>query len=207
MIYALLLWLLPAGQSAPADAVGVNDAAVELLARREGTLQQRLLNVVIEDPALRAEIRRVGLEKGCRTMEDSRSETGATYQTMLFPVTVAAIRKLVPAERLARAQFLSFVSAPLIPYGSRVRDEVARNAADTLAAAEAHMRRVFLDRIRREPSGGPEASHVLPRADLAAALGLDGPYDLDKPSHLGLACADLLISPDVRPTITTGPAR
>lgn len=206
MLYPLLLLLL-SGQSAPAEAPTVSDAAVELLATREGTLWRRLTNVVINDPAMRAEIRRVGLANGCHGMDDSRAEVAPAYRATLMPVIVAAIRKLVPAERLARAGYLSFVSAPLVPYEARVRDEVERNAADTLAAAEARMRGVFLDRIRREPAGDPEASRVLPRADLAAALGLQGPYNLDKPSDLGLACADLLISPDMRPTITTGTTR
>lgn len=204
MLYPLLLL---AGQSAPTNAPAVSDTAETLRATREGTLWRRLTNAAINDPAMRAEIRRVRAGEGGYAMNDSRAEVAQAYRAALIPVIVAAIRKFVPAERLADTQYLSFVSAPLIPYGARVRDEVERNAVDTLTAAEARMRRVFLDRIRPEPAGDPQASRVLPRADLAAAPGLQGPYNLDKPCDLGLACADLLIAPAMRPTITTEPTR
>lgn len=39
--------------------------------------------------------------------------------------------------------------------------------------------------------------------DIAEAVGLHGPYDLDNPAHMGMACADLLIPADKRPAITT----
>lgn len=184
----------------------VPDASLERLALAESRVPLRLSDVVYDDAGLRAEIRRIGFEKGCRAVADSRREVSAVFAPKLVPATVAAIRHVVPAERLNEMRVLSFFMGPLRVYTSRIETELDATAGPLLQSAYAAMRESFLARATAMPTvQDASANRVMPKADIAAAVGIKGAYDLDRPAQLGMACAELLISPSVRPTISTTP--
>lgn len=196
--------LLLAQAAATADASPVSDQALKELALRESLLPRHLTNVVLDDPAMRAEIRRVGFEKGCRAMAESRNEVGQQYRAALVPATVVAIRKFVPEPRLSQMRPRSFVIGPLQIYKVRIGDEVERTAGSVLSAARDAMRLAFRRRTSANPdTTSPSDNVVMPRADIATAVGFKAAYDLEKPSHLGMACAEMLIPSAIRPRITT----
>ena len=92
-------------------------------------------------------------------------------------------------------------------YTRRIDNELDRTASASLNAAYSAMRAAFLKRTSEFPAiGNPAGNIVMPKADIAAVFGLKGPYDLDNPAHLGMACAEALIPAPLRPTITTSPA-
>lgn len=193
--------------TAPTAPSTVSDAALERLATRESRLPGRLYRLIYDDPSMRAEVRRVGFAKGCQAIADSRQEVSLRFVPMLVPATVTAIRKIVPEPQLSEMRFRSFVSGPLHIYARRIDDELDRTASASLNHAYSAMRAAFLKRTREFPvTENPADNIVMPKADIAAMLGMKGPYDLDKPSHLGMACAEALIPADERPTITTSPA-
>lgn len=192
-------------QAQPAFAQAeVSDEVLERIAVNESRLRVRLGPVIYDDPAMRAEIRRIGFEKGCHAVADSRREVVARYALELVPATVEAIRKRVPANQLSEMRARSFLATPLVAYASRIDAEIERIAPDILTAADEAMRQSFLRQAQSYPDvTDPAANKIIPRADIAATGIIQGYYDLDKPSHLALACADFLISPDARPKITT----
>lgn len=202
--YSLALLL---AQALPVQAVPVvTDQVLEQLASNESRLPGRLKDVIFEDPAMRKEIRRVGFEKGCRAMAESRREVSQRYNAALIPATVAAIRKFVPEPQLSLMRPRSFVTGPLTIYKARIEGEIDRSAPAILAAAYSAMRDAFLKRTKTYPSQTqPAGNIVMPKPDLAVAVGMTGPYNLDDPAHLSMACIELLISPDKRPKITTEP--
>lgn len=187
---------------------GVDDRALGQVAVRESPLPQRLRNLILDDPAARAALRRVGFPAGCKALGASQRAVSDRHAAALAPFVVAAIRATVPAARLAEMPVLSFYVGPLQVYKSRVVAAVERSAAPLLATAEREVRADFAQRVRALPSmRDPAVNVVRPRADVAAALGMRKPYDLDDPAQLGLACAELSIDPAARPTITTGAPR
>lgn len=184
----------------------VPDSSLERLATVESRLPLRLSYVVYDDARLRAEIKRIGFEKGCRAVQDSRREVSDEFVPRLVPATVAAIRRVVPAERLNDMRVLSFVVGPLQIYEGRVDAELDATAGPELQSAYDAMRNSFLARTKVIPTERHQSANVVaPKADVAAALGIKGTYDLDNPAQLGLACAELLISPGSRPKISTTP--
>lgn len=203
----LLLSILGSATPAtPPPRPPVTDAALERLAISEDRLSSRLMYVIYDDPALRAEIKRVGFERGCRAVAASRNDISAKFVPLLVPATVAAIRHVIPAERLNQIWPLSFFVGPMQVYKGRVDAELDKTAQPILDTAYAEMRQTFLARVKAlSATSDASANRVMPRADIAGALGITGAYDLDKPSQLGMACAEVLISPSMRPTITTTP--
>jgi hypothetical protein len=173
------------------------------LAALESRLPVKLSRLIYGDPAMRAEIRRVGFVKGCHAIAESRREVGTQFVPLLVPATVAVVRKIVPEARLSAMPVRSFSSGPLSLYTKRIDDEIERTASVTLTQAYAAMRAAFLARTRKMPATrSPADNVVMPKADIAAFGSLKGAYDLDNPAHLSMACADLLIPASRRPTIT-----
>jgi hypothetical protein len=176
------------------------------LATVESRLPLRLSSLVYDDARLRAEMKRIGFQKGCRAVRDSRRDVSEEFVPKLVPATVVAIRRVVPAERLNEMRLLSFVVGPLQIYKSRVDAELDATAGPILQSAYDAMRSSFTARTKGIPTEQHESANVVaPKADVAAALRLKGAYDLDNPAQLSLACAELLISPGARPTISTTP--
>jgi len=178
-----------------------------LLAATYSPASRLIEHMVYDDPAMRAEIRRVGFARGCEAVGAARREVGDRHAGALRAAYADAIRRVIPTQRLAEARPVSFVVGPLAMYGRRVENEVQRSAVQLLAALSVDMRRSFLARTRPMPSTTNEADNrIAPRADIAAAFGIDGFWDLDNSNQLAVACNEQRISPELRPTITTGPA-
>ncbi|MCW6530756.1 hypothetical protein NED98_10920 [Sphingomonas sp. MMSM20] len=183
------------------------DQALEQLATRESRLQQYLSKAFYEDPEMRAEFKRVGFANACRAVADSRREVAVEFVPALVPATVAAIKKIVPEQRLAEARPRSLSVGPLWIYAERIDEEIKRTAPEILASATAAMRKSFLKRTSPYATTRVAADNIVrPRADIAGAVGLKDTYDLDNPAQIRLACAEFLISPRDRPTITSEPA-
>lgn len=201
-----LLTVLPLGSTWASEPPAVSREPQVMASIRSGVIGPRLMNVIKNDPALRAEIRRVGFEKGCRAMADSSREVTDRYGEILKPEMLAAIRDSVPTEVLAGPNYLTFLGGPLIGFRRRITTLFERAGAEKLAAADAEVRDAFLKRTRPQPdTTDPSANIVKPRDDINAVFGYGASYDLDHPAQLGLACSDLLIHPAVRPKITVGP--
>jgi hypothetical protein len=193
--------VMPVVQSA------ISDQALEQLAARESRLPGRLNRLIYDAPSMRAEIKRVGFEKGCHAIADSRREVSLQFVPALVPPTVAAIRKIVPEPRLSETRPRSFVFGPMRIYANRIDEEIDRTASDVLTTAYDAMRTAFLTRTHgMATTRNPADNIIMPRPDIAAFGSLNGPYNLDNPAHLSMACADLLTPADRRPTITTLPA-
>lgn len=205
------LWACPlmAAVSCAANAQvnrSVPDSSLERLANIESLLPWRLSSLVYNDVRLRFEIKRIGFEKGCRAVRDSRREVSDQYVPKLVPATVTAIRRVVPPERLNNMRVLSFFVGPLQIYKNRVNAELDSTAGPILQSAYDAMRRSFAARTKAIPTERRRSANVVvPEADVAAAVGIKGTYDLDNPGQLSLACAELLIAPGSRPKISTPP--
>ena len=203
-----LFLLMLAQASSPHVHPPLTDAILEQIATNESRLPSKLHDLILYDPAMRAEIRRVGFEKGCKAMEMSSAEVSGQRRAALVQPTVKAIRAIVPEAILNDMWPRSFFVGRLSAFRVRIDAELDRSAAPILAAAYDEMRDTFLKRTKTYPDTTASGDNVvMPKADIAKALDLNRPFDLDKPAELGLACAELLISPAARPTITTAPFR
>jgi hypothetical protein len=206
-----LLWACPfvaaiSCSTIARDAASVPDSSLERVAIVESRLFPRLNSLVYNDARLRSEIKRIGYAKGCRAVHDSRREVIDEYGPRLVPFTVTAIRHVVPAERLNGMRVLSFLALPLVIYERRIDAELDMTAGPILRSADVAMRAVFDARTKVIATERNHSVNVIaPKADVAAAVGIKGTYDLDDPSQIGLACAELLISPGARPKISTPP--
>ena len=181
------------------------DQRIAHLAESEARLATRIERPLFEDRAIRAEFRRVGFAAGCSAFGRARREVVPRHVPVLKPHFEAAIRKLIPVEQIAKARFLSFLASPLMAYHRRVADAAERAAATELAGATAELRTTFLSRTAAVPTNrDPAANVVMPRADIARALGVEGPWNLDNPHPVAMACAEQLISPNQRPLISGG---
>ncbi len=203
MLLTILLMLQPAlaptspddvaPNGAPAVQPAKTDEQLEYLALDQSLLPVRLGRVIFDDPKMRDEIKRVGLRQGCVAVDQSRKEIGAKYKPALVPPTVSAIRKVVPEPVLTEATVLAFFSWPLSGYKSRIEDELEVTASEILQEAYAAMRVEFLAQTAQFPTSRNRKDNVLvPSPHLAAALSIEGAYDLNKPEAMNMACVDLL---------------
>jgi len=199
LVLAMAQIVVPSG-----DGLSV-DRRIALLSANDGLVGSRIERAVYEDPAMRAEIRRVGFARGCGAVGLASREVRDRNAEMLRAATAAAIRRAIPEQRLAEARPVSFVAGPLANYSNRVQRELERSSAQLLADMAGEMRRGFLDRTRPMPTTANDAdNNIAPRPDIAAALGIGDYWDLDSPTQLAMACIEQRISPRLRPTITTG---
>lgn len=141
-----------AGAAAAQTSPSVSDASLERLATLESRLPQRLSYLVYDDVKLRAEIKRIGFEKGCRAVNDSRREVSDAFVPKLVPATVASIRRVVPADRLNSMRVLSFFVGPLQIYKGRIDADLDATAAPILQSAYDAMRRSFVARTKIIPT-------------------------------------------------------
>jgi hypothetical protein len=182
-----------------------SDARLRALAERGSLITSRMSDAVLQDPAMRAEWRRVGFEKGCLAFASAEKEVKARHLPLLVEPTIAAVRKFVPQERLDRLPALSFSYGGLQVYRARVEQELGRTSGGLIADAVEDMRRNYQAQVKALPTAtNPEANVVIPKADIGAALGVKGAWDLNNPAQLGMACAELRIPPGVRPQINVG---
>ena len=195
-----------------AQAVAVPDASawtvdrrIAYLAESESRVATRIERRLYADPAIRAELRRVGFATGCSAFGRSSRKVVSGHVPALKPHFEAAIRRLVPAEQIVSARFLSFLAHPLMLYQRRVVDAAERSAETELAAAAADLRAAFLSETKQlRTNEDPSANVVMPRADIGRALGVAGAWNLDDPNHVAMACIEQLISPGQRPLISGG---
>ena len=198
---ALLLQLSVVGAPAP-----VTDEALAVFARNESPLGFWLAETITSDPAMRAEMRRVGFATACNVLAESRNSVVMRYRERLVPATVKSVRDTVPADGLEEMKILSFLVGPMQIYKARILDQVRVDGAAVISDAEAEMRSAFLSRTAVIDSiVGDEANIIMPKPDIATALQIDGEYDLDNPNQIMLACAEQHIGADQRPVITTSP--
>jgi hypothetical protein len=193
---------------APTDPGPSVEQRIAWLAAGSARTLPRVEWAVFDDPAMRAEIRRMGFATGCATVDEVSKSVVARHAAALQDAIAQAIRKVIPEEKLLAANVMSFLAMPLTSYQRRVEREVERSGGATLASARGDMRESFMARARTIPAtANPADNEVMPKADVAAALGVRGHWDLDNPAQLAFACAEQRMSPNLRPTITTGERR
>jgi hypothetical protein len=184
------------------------DQRIAYLAVSEARMARRLEDAVYEDPTMRAEIKRVGLTRGCDALASASKESIALFAGVLAPHFESAIRLNIPAQRINDARFLSFSAMPFASYRHRVVEQAERSGSADIARARADLRERFLQRTRPIETTRNDADNVvMPRPDTGAALGIAGPWNLDKPSQLAMACIEHTIRPEARPEIIVGEAR
>ena len=200
---SLALFLQLGVIAAPAP---VTDEALAAFVRQENPLGVWLSETITHDPKMRAEMKRVRFASACTALAESRTLIAARHRERLVPITVNSVKHHVPADRLNEMKILSLWVGPMQIYKARILDQVRRDGAEIVAEAESEMRSAFLTQTAKMNSvEGESANIVLPKADIAKALGIADGYNLDNPAHIMLACAEQRIAPDQRPTITTGP--
>jgi hypothetical protein len=203
----ILLAALAAAQVvAVPGAAGLSvDQRIAVLAEQEARGGNRIEDAIFDDPAMRAELRRVGFAKGCATVDAARKQVIGRHKAILQAEIDRTIRKVIPAERIAEARALSFLAAPFVYYQGRVERELEKSAAPALARARDDMRQTFLALSKPMPTTRNAGDNeVLPKPDVAAALGHRGAWNLDDPAQAAFACIEQRISPSARPTLTTG---
>ena len=70
-------------------------------------LRDTIINAIYDDPAMRAEIRRVGFANGCRAVASSRREVAINFNPQMVPVTVAALRRLEVTRTMSNDSLLT----------------------------------------------------------------------------------------------------
>ena len=201
MILALAMMMAPVAVPS-GDGKSVEEK-VAILADAEVASRNRYEWAIYDDPAMRSELRRVGFGHGCAAVAASSAEMVDRHAGRLRPYAEQAIRTIIPERRLAEARFISFIAHPFTMYSGRVHAEVDRLAASEVASARDEMRQTFLNLTKPmlDTKEIPEET-VKPKADISAALGLNGRWDFNNPAQIAMACLELRMDPRVRPMIT-----
>jgi hypothetical protein len=205
-VIAAILLMMAQAVSPPAESGPVplpkEQAETQLreIATRAASSGFFLADVIYDDPKMRAEIRRVGFANGCAIIYNSFNEAYIRHADALLPLFVEATRKAVPLFRL-RVHPMSNA----LMYGRRIKNDVENSGLPAIAAAQDDMRRTFVSYSAKLPTVRNQSVNLVkPKSDLAKALGVTGNWDLDKSTHLQMACVEQAISPRNRPTISTG---
>ena len=205
MIAAFALTLAAPTIALPDPAAWTVEQRVDYLAEGQARFAQPVSHALYEDPKVRAEIRRIGFLNGCKLVEQARKGVLDAHFDQLKTGYAAAIRKTVDENMLKTARFLSFNASPLMSAGFRLRREAERSMASEFATIRVELPKRFFELSGQLPTNNdPAANRIKPRADIAGALGITGDYDLDSAGYLGLACAEAMIDPKIRPQISGG---
>jgi hypothetical protein len=133
--------------------IEVTDEHVAAQGANDFLLEQAINRLLFEDRTVQDELMRAGLERGCLLIHSARRQALDANGSAFRPHLIAAMRAIVPAERLAAGTNL--VIGGLAAYRTRVTDEVERSAAGVFAAATEQAREGALARLRAAPGVTP----------------------------------------------------
>lgn len=183
----------------PPLEAAIVEQQIKEIARRTAKTTNYLESAIFDDPAMRKEVLRVGFRQGCQLVSQTSQAVVQRQLPHLEPLFIVATRKVVPTQRLV---FPAVRNSMM--FGGRITFEVEQAKGPALLQANEDMRLTFLAMSQKLPrTRDPKANRIMPKSDLARALGVVGPWKLSDPSQLAMACIETQISPEQRPTIST----
>lgn len=134
---------------------------------------------------------RVGLERGCLSFTEARNAAIKAHAPRFRPVLVAAMRKIVPEERMRYPRFQTgLILGPLNPYRDKVVAEVKQVGADIFANVEADFRNAW-----------SRSLSALPAAVPGGEAGRFNDWSLEKPLATKMACMIINSSKQASPEV------
>lgn len=149
----------------------------ELVQRGGGDflLRAHVENALYEDAAIRAELMRVGLERGCLLADAAQARAVEANRTAFNLHLVAALRTVVPAE--AWTPPASIFMARLQSYQGRIDRAIAQSGPE-----------VYEGSVREARSALVPALAALPSVPPAEAAGRFADWRLETPLAVKIAC-------------------
>ena len=171
MVSLLLLSLAFVAQ----PPAGITDA--ELVQRGGGDylLRAHVENALYEDAAIRSELMRVGLERGCLLADAAQARAVEANRAAFNEHLVAALRTIVPAE--AWTPRASIFMAGMQFYQSRIDRAIAQSGPE-----------VYEGSVREARSFLVPALAALPSVPPAEAAGRFADWRLEAPLAVKIAC-------------------
>jgi hypothetical protein len=124
------------GQLLVASGEGLSvEQKVEILARSTASRSTSYLEVFEQQPAVRVELKRVGLDAGCPVVGSVARRTSARYADDLMPFAQRAVRDAIPLPVLENMTPVSYSAGPAMGYTSRVDRKFDEVAAELLGRA------------------------------------------------------------------------
>lgn len=131
---------------------------VEILARSTAQGSTGYLDVLDEEPALKTEIKRVGLDAGCPLVWRAARSTSARYLDELTPLAQRAVRETIPLPVLEGMTRVSYLAGPAMGYTSRVNRKFDEVAADLLGRAHGEAAAEAMAGLAALPDFEPDAA-------------------------------------------------
>lgn len=180
LLFAQLV--LPSGQGMPLEQ------KVEILAASITASSTRPMTI-FEDPGVRAEMKRVGVDAGCPVVTEAARAAAVRFTQPLAPFAESAVRETIPAQRLDELTPVSFLIGSVGIYRSRIDRKFEELAAEPLASARAEARQAVLAGLADLPDfvTGPDTP---PPIDpfFESAFGAKAEQAWDSAPLLSLAC-------------------
>ena len=161
---------------------------VEILAQSVTAGSTRPLEL-FEDPHLRGEMKRVGVEASCPIAIEIARMTAADFRAELTPFAETAVRETIPAERLEQFRPVSFLAGGAGGYQSRVERKFEEIAAASLARARDQARAAIISRLTALPDfiPGPDTPPPID-SFFESAFGAKADRVWDSAPLLSIAC-------------------
>jgi len=104
-------------------------------------LSGKITSRLLDDASIRRRFAGEEFENSCAAFWIARRGLSPSYEQAFKPLMIAAVRKVVPPERLAQAKGpATNADRALLPYDGRVSDELDRTAATIFAEASRELR-------------------------------------------------------------------
>ena len=159
MLRVILLASLLVAQVLVASGEGLSvEQKVEILARSTAARSTGYLEIFDEQPAVRAELKRVGLDAGCPLVWRVARSTSARYLDALMPFAQRAVREAIPLPVLESMSPVSFAAGPAMGYTSRVDRKFDEVAADLLGRAHGEAGAEVMASLAELPDFEPAAA-------------------------------------------------
>lgn len=183
---ALALFLAPI--VVPSEEGMPVERKVEILAQSAAMSAYTQLDL-FEEPSVRAELERVGLDEGCPVARQAVGEALATRQEALLPLARTAVRAAIPSARLGAMHPVSLSIAYGGMYQGRVKGQLVGLAADQFAAIHAAAVAHARERLGSlaSPRAASDGKPPLPAA-VTNGFGADPAQTFEKAPLLSVAC-------------------
>lgn len=180
--------LLLAQATVPSGKGLTEEQRIDILAREivHGAFTQMDL---FDDPEVRSEMKRVGLDRACPIAGHATRTSLIGESDAIFPLARQAVGEKFPAERLNTLRLVSFLMGSAHVYKSRVEARFDELAKVHLTVIRANAKTVFTGltkTIPDQPQLDPQET-LLPQA-VVSGFGADPAQTFEKPALLSVAC-------------------
>jgi hypothetical protein len=182
VVILLVAFAAPVGAVDSASQTA-SDELVEAHGGGKSILSMTSSWAILDQPSLRAKVKRAGIVNACPILFSVNKQLVDTHYASFRPHVLVVVRKIVPADRLLNPYAMGLQGSAMLPYASRVRDELDKTAQDIPAKIRVEAPRLFKNQISTAPRARESNPSFL------------GKVDFSKPAQILIACGTYMGTP------------